>query len=497
MAVLRAALLLAAVFAALAAAQRPGAVGPVVEELSRGALRGEAGLARRARAHPASGVEVTRKGWGERIMESFGAAAFGVVLFFFTFSLLMANEGTFVTRLRVIDRVREELADAGGRGDGDGVYHGTAVVKNSAVTDDQFGVCVSGLRLKRTVEMFQYKEQTHTKTEKDNFGGGEETRTTYTLTEAWLPTRQELSGRAPGSPPGGNPIFPMVNGAVVQQESMNAQVEFNGLWLSDGLIAAMEEWQPVGHYEATPVVQNMRTTVYKPDVCSVYIPYQGPGAGWVPNYGGVDTPASTGCAPAIGDVRVSWEVVKSGEYSILAERSGGTLQPHTVRDVPPYALPAVCYPCACCGVGAVLLNLFTSASNVVGVLRCGKHTADELLTSLQDRASCYVWCFRVLGCVLFYAAAAMILSPIAVVFDLIGFLGSIAAVGTSFVALLVALTLTPLTIAVCWVAYRPYIACLLVALPLLLWWLSSALAPHPAAPLHPPPYSAGGTTWQP
>lgn len=116
-------------------------------------------------------TDVSHEGGLSRIGSSFGAAIFGVVLFLASFPLLWWNEGRAVDRMRDLEEgqaaavsVQSDRVDAGNEGK---LVHttGTATT-DEELADEALGVKAVGLRLRRSVEMFQWEEEKHTKTRK-------------------------------------------------------------------------------------------------------------------------------------------------------------------------------------------------------------------------------------------------------------------------------------------------------------------------------------------
>jgi hypothetical protein len=98
---------------------------------------------------------------------------------------------------------------------------------------------------------------------------------------------------------------------------------------------------------------------------------------------------------------------------------------------------------------------------------------------------------RGVGLVLLAIGFALFMNPIAVLADVIPFLGSIVRMGTGLIAFLLAIVVGTITIAVAWFYYRPlYGIAILVAGALVTWLITRfgrrrqaiASAPQPSAP---------------
>src|SRR4051812_2293804 len=138
-------------------------------------------------------TEVSTKSWGSRLVESIKGVLFGLVLILGSGVGLFWNEGRAVQTQRSltegagvvidIDSARVDPVNEGK------LVHVSGDMRAPApVVDPDFGVSANGLRLVRSVEMFQWKEDKKTETRK-NLGGSEETVTTYTYTKEWATNR--------------------------------------------------------------------------------------------------------------------------------------------------------------------------------------------------------------------------------------------------------------------------------------------------------------------
>ena len=204
-------------------------------------------------------TEVTEIGYFGKLKRSCGGLWIGIILFVFSFVLLIWNEGRTVKRAKDIDEGKEvvvsiddvaELQTNSADFDGFLLYLQGDLSTEDALYDPIFGVGVppltnsnntnatqsSGnqvdapLKLRREVEMYQWIESSTSRTEKTS-GGGERTITEYTYSEGWSTTlidsstfREQRSDRVnPSSFPfekawwEAEPI--LLNGFLVLQEA--------------------------------------------------------------------------------------------------------------------------------------------------------------------------------------------------------------------------------------------------------------------------------------
>ena len=134
-------------------------------------------------------TEVTSQSWLSRIGGAIKGVLMGFVLFILAFPLLFWNEGRAVTTYKtlkeggnIVVSVAADRVDAANAGR---LIHVSGFADtNATLADPVFGVSAKALKLKRTVEMYQWKENTSSDTTK-KLGGGTETVTEYSYSREW------------------------------------------------------------------------------------------------------------------------------------------------------------------------------------------------------------------------------------------------------------------------------------------------------------------------
>src|SRR5260221_8482594 len=135
-------------------------------------------------------TETTVTGWGSRLGGSLVAALIGLVLFVASFALLYWNEGRAVDAIRALDEgAGLVVAVSADRIDptlqARLIHVSGPLATGGALRDPTFRVGQDGLvRLRRKVEMYQWKEHSETVTHK-NLGGSETKETTYKYETVW------------------------------------------------------------------------------------------------------------------------------------------------------------------------------------------------------------------------------------------------------------------------------------------------------------------------
>lgn len=300
------------------------------------------------------------------------------------------------------------------------------MVSDRATTDEEvrdpyFQVQVAALRLKRLAEMYQWKEESSTKTEKN--AGGSETKTTeYRYKKNWS---QSLIDSSNFKRPQGheNPS----SMSVKSDEFLAKVIQLGEFRLPATLARKISNDEDVvltaEDFAKLPEEDRARFTLYD--------------GGW---YLG-DNPDS----PAIGDVRVSFEQVKPAAVTVRSEQEGSSFAPWT-----------------------------SSSGGEVHEIRMGMLSADEMNEKAVTAAKMRTWAVRLGGFLIMGMGLATIVGPLAVLGDVIPFIGSLIRGASGFVAFALAGVLSLVVIAIAWFTYRPMLSIpLLVGAGALAWWVAS------------------------
>ncbi|WP_457576425.1 TMEM43 family protein [Desulfomarina sp.] len=346
----------------------------------------------------------TETSWFKRIGNAFKGILAGIVMVLLSLGLLFWNEGRAVERYK-------SLVEGGGKvlsidknrvlpeNNGKLVHVSGKTETEEVLTDPDFGITASAIKLIRHVEMYQWQESRRTK-KKKKLGGGEETVTTYSY-------RQEWSGRLIDS--GG---FQQRDGhenpkvmAYGPKTVMASHVRLGAFTLPQSLLTRL------GNKVPFPVPADVEP--------------QGGAAGSIRHGGGFylgDDPAH----PKTGDMRIRYFVVLPTEISIVARQVSSTFEPyHTV------------------------------AGGDIELLETGIHTADSMFLKARQSNTVLTWALRFAGFFLMTVGLSMILSPLVVFADVVPMIGSIIGAGTTVVAAFFSALLTCVTIGIAWLFYRP------------------------------------------
>ncbi len=355
-------------------------------------------------------TRTTTQSYGSKIGDSFKGIIGGFFAIILSIGVLWWNESNSVKEIRKIDEgkkntisIANDKVDAANEGL---LVHlsGPAVTLDTLV-DPQFGFSVNAIKLKKVVEMYQYKENKKTET-KDNVGGSTTTVETFTYEEIWseeLISSDEFYESWRKNPKDFD------NKA---ETFLAEKVTIGAFDLSEGLI------EQVGGYESFPITEEMyQDTTFETVLASNKI-YFGSGTK----------------NPTIGDERVSFEVAYPHDLSIIAKQKGNSFEAYVSKN-----------------------------GRTINLCYDGIQSADEMYASEAQKNKILTWVLRFAGFFIMFAGFAAILRPIAAVGSVLPFLGNVLEAGTGLIAGLLAFIISFVIIAVAWIFYRPILGVILLA----------------------------------
>jgi len=375
-------------------------------------------------------TEVSTQGYFSRLGGSIVGVLFGILLLPLSVVLLYWNEGRAVDSALALDHGAKAVLEAPANKidpalDGKLVHVSGGLILGTSAKDPVFGVTGHGLvRLRRTVQMYQWVEDKHSESH-ESVGGSKTTETTYSYRQEW--SSQALNSSTFKHPEGHqNPALP------VREASFDGSDVKLGVYRLDGAILnELSDFQPFTPEAATPVpdgYQRQGDTFYR-------------GSG-------------NGASPAVGDVKVGFSAISVEPLSVVAGLSGDMLSGY--RDTTGYSLLLV---------------------------QPGVAPAEALFKAKKQEESTWTWILRGVGTVTMLIGAMLIGRPIAMMLAFLPFLEGIAEAGIFLIALTITLPLALLTIAVAWIAHRPLIGGGLIAAAILLFILFRRM--HPRRPAQP------------
>lgn len=347
-------------------------------------------------------VVTTRQSWLGRIGGSIVGAVFGVVMVLAGFPVLFLNEGRAIQTARSLDRgarqVIEVTADTIDPAHDGALVHVTGRAETAATLEDAvLGVSANALALKRNVEMYQWRESS-TSESRTKLGGGQDTVTTYTYDRDWS---DEVIDSAAFHEPDGHD-----NPAAMPFESASwtaDHVTLGAFTVPTDIVGALGDGDPLA------VPASAATGDRRVSDGGLYI-------------------GANPAAPAVGDVRITYSALAPGTISLVAAQSGDTFEP------------------------------FTGAGKPIQLAAVGDHTAAALFADARSANALILWALRLLGYLLMAFGLMLAANPLAVVGDVIPFVGRLLGLGVMLVGFVLALPLALLTIAAGWLTYRPLVA---------------------------------------
>lgn len=359
-------------------------------------------------------TDVTTQGWGGRIGSSLTGALFGIVLVIASIVLLYWNEGRAVAVIQALDQAARHVVEVSASApspsaEGKLVHVTGMMTTTQTVRDPVLGVGGAALlRLRRKVEMFQWKEEKST-THKKSVGGSETTQTTYTYHREWSdqPIDSSLFRL---SEKHHNPPFPIASTTID-----NPDVRLAAYRVDPGLLASVSAFTPFVPQSVPAGYQKVGNALYRSRNSSNPQPSN----------------------PQVGDLRITFAAVRAQTMSVVAGLASGVLAPFR-------------------GAGGYRIAL--AAPGVVA--------ASEMFREKKHEERVLTWVLRGVGFVAMLIGFILLLGPLSAVAAVLPFLEGIVDAGIFFIALMLALPLTLLTIAVAWFAHRPLLsgALILVAI---------------------------------
>lgn len=372
-------------------------------------------------------TKTVHKSYGSRIGDSFKGIGTGIVLIILGIWALVWNEGRSVKRIKEINRNEKDVVSVdcsviNPANDNHLVHFYGRAVTSAVLNDEQFGVSLTNeLRLVRDTEMYQWHEDTKKET-KQNVGGSEDTVITYEYKKGW-----------------GSRVIDSSNFEHPQDHENPTAFRYPGqTMVADGVkVGAYRIPQENVARIGNPVEMVFGISTNRVVPAGIPTNAVPTGSGWYipgPRNG---TPTS----PEVGDERVSFSHVVQSDVSFMAVQLGDSIAKSTPKYGPAMQMDGNC-------------------------------TADEMISDARSANSFFTWLLRLLGFVLVFGGFKAVLEPLKTIADVLPFLGRIIGFGTKFVAFVVALILSLLTIAISWLAYRPLISVpLLVAVVALIVFL--------------------------
>ena len=378
-------------------------------------------------------TEVTSTSWFARLGQAIFGVLIGLILVVVSIGVLFWNEGRAIRTAQGLAEgagiVRSVSADSVDRSNDGRLIHVTGMLSTAGpVTDPDFALRVQGVRLERHVEVYQWKEETHSET-RTRLGGGEERTTTYKYVRTWSDKPID-SDRFKEPRSHTNPVM-----TYQSRDLLAAGTRLGAFAVPDSLLRGFGEPRRVRATEVQANALQIRTN--KPVAVNDGVLYVG------------RDPSQ----PAIGDMRISFAEVPLQTGSVVAAQAGSGFAP---------------FP--------------THTGTTVELIAAGAVPPKVMFQHAQEENVTMTWVLRLAGVVIMLIGFSLVLRPLSVAASVIPLLGDVMGAGTFLVALVCTAAIAPIVIAFGWLWYRPLVGIgVLVVGAAATWGLSQLLHTRAAA----------------
>jgi hypothetical protein len=384
-------------------------------------------------------TEVTSDSIFGRIGKSFVGVLVGIVLIIGSIVLLFWNEGRAVATAKslregaatVIDVPSDNINPA----NNSKLVHVTGeTAAADSLEDPLFNISQNVIRLRRNIEVFEWKEKKESK-KRDKVGGGSETTTTYSYEKVWSPSLTKSSGfKSPEDHHNPDHL------AVPKAEFVAKDATLGQFKLTPEIIGKIsgDEALPATDEELSNVSSKLKSKL-KVESDQFYLG---------------DDPAN----PEIGDEKISFTVLRPGTVSIVAAQAQKSFAPYTTQN-----------------------------EREIELVESGNVPAAQMFAHAQAANRTLSWILRAVGFAAMFVGGLLLLGPISALAHILPFLGSLVEIGFAIVAFFLSVIVSMLVIATAWIVYRPILGVALIVAAigciLLLKRLHSNRAPAAPPPL--------------
>lgn len=336
----------------------------------------------------------TTTGYGNRIMNSIMGVVIGLILFVVSFGLLYWNEGR--VDLSNIAKTATEISSASVSTDSS--LNGKLISTTGIVNSDQTigdGLYLNPdkfIAVERKVEMYSWTEKSESQSKK-NIGGSETTETTYTYSKDWEENPADSTG------------FNHPEGHENPKKGLDS--------LTNKVTAST-----IGAYAFDPQSVTLPDLVQLP-LTSSNIKLSNGAILAGGNYVFIrKTDTGTFDSPQVGDLRVSYNVLRPGfSGTIFGKLNGSKIDPYFDQK------------------GNNLYRLFIG-------------TRDQGIATLHTEFTTLLWILRLVGFLLMWFGLTALFGPISVLLDILPIFGTISRWLIGVITFVVALVLSIVTILV-------------------------------------------------
>lgn len=353
-------------------------------------------------------TEVTSTSWFARLGQAIVGVLIGFIFIVVSIGVLFWNEGRAIRTAQGLAEgagiVRSVPADRADPANDGRLIHVSGMLSTAGpVSDPDFAMRVRGVRLDRHVEVYQWKEETHSES-RTRLGGGEERTTTYKYVRTW--SDKPIDSDRFKEPRGHtNPVM-----TYQSRESLAPGTRLGAFAVPESLLRGFGEARRLAATDAQ--VNALQNRVIKPVTVNDGTLYVG------------RDPSE----PAIGDMRISFSEVPLQTASVVAAQAGSAFAPFPTR-----------------------------TGTTVELIAAGAVPAKVMFQHAEEENVTMTWVLRLIGVIFMLIGFNFVLRPLAVAGSVIPLLGDVIGAGTFLVALVCTVAIAPIVIAFGWLWYRPLI----------------------------------------
>jgi hypothetical protein len=338
------------------------------------------------------------------------SSGIGLLLLLIFIVVLWKNEGRAIRTARGLAEgaaavVPVDAAKADPQHEAKLVHLSGETVTKAPLEDTAFGIKQPALRLMRKVQMYQWKEKSETSYQN---GDSSKTGTTvYTYDKVW--DESPIISASFNQPLNhSNPTAWRFS-----SEQWTAKDATIGAYhLPEGLVVKLGNGLPL------PASENSYTfTEANPPQLQDGTLYFG----------------ATPSMPQIGDLKVSWQILKPGPYSIVGRQSGTSITPYPTR-----------------------------AGTFIELVASGHVAADVMFDRAVKENIAFTWAIRIVGTIFVFAGIRLLFNPLASLGRSVPFISRLLSTGVTLFSAVLAVMLSLLVIGTAWFAYRPLLTIVLL-----------------------------------
>jgi len=348
---------------------------------------------------PDSFTTTTTTGYGNRIVNSFGGVILGLILFVGSFAVLYFNEGR--VDLSSIAKTAVEINSATVSNDpslNGKLVSATGIVdSNEVIGDNLFLNPGKFIAVRRTVEMYAWKQTKNTTTH-NNTGGSSTTSTTYSYSKDWEES------------PSDSNTFQYPDGHQNPQKSLDSYNSY-ATKASVGVYSFDPSSVTLPGYTKLQI-DSQNTTLSKGAILAndSYL--------FISNNNG-----SNFVNPQVGDLRISYYILSPGfNGTIFGALNGKNIEAYINQ-------------------------------NNISLYRLFAGTRAQGISTLHSEYELWLWILRGVGFLMMWIGLLLLFGPIITILDILPILGGIAGALIGLATFPVALVLTIVTILVSMIAH--------------------------------------------